>query len=331
MSERDGRLLAEPADRRIESRCGRAPAMGRLAAAAAGLALALAAVAGGPPAQAQVPGLATAQPAPAPALAVAPTPAATPEPESEAADSPRASARTFVEATRKGDWAGAGRFLIVPPADEPRRAELARRLRAVLQRHLDIELDALSPLAEGNVQDGLPSGHELIGKVPGADGEDPVYIVRTRDANGPFWAFSRQTVSRIDGWYDALPDRWARDWVPEQLQQHGPARPPLLAVARAAGAPARLARRGAPPGRRERARPAPPRRAHREHLGRPADRADRARPHAAVGHGHGRPPPAPARSPAAGPRLRRARSSAGWPRSPSSGPCGGRSTCGRSS
>jgi MscS family membrane protein len=30
-------------------------------------------------------------------------------------------------------------------------------------------------------------------------------------------------VSRIDGWYDALPDRWVRDWMPERLQLYGPA------------------------------------------------------------------------------------------------------------
>ena len=132
----------------------------------------------------------------------------------------------------------------MPPADAPRRAELARRLRAVLQRYVDIELDALSPLPEGNMQDGLPAGNDTIGKVPGPDGADPVFIVRTRDANGPFWAFSRQTVSRIDGWYDALPDRWARDWVPERLQHTGPrdllywqwlALPVLLLVSLVAG------------------------------------------------------------------------------------------------
>jgi MscS family membrane protein len=92
----------------------------------------------------------------------------------------------------------------------------------VLDRHLDIDYDALSPLPEGNPQDGLPAGHDSIGRVPGPDGADPVFIVRARDAAGPFWAFSRHTVSRIDGWYEALPDRWVRDWMPQPLQRVGP-------------------------------------------------------------------------------------------------------------
>jgi MscS family membrane protein len=173
------------------------------------------------PARAQGLGGLGKAPAAAPATP-APAPAATPEPEAEAPDSPRATARAFVELARKRDWEGAGRYLLVSPADEPRRAELARRLRAVLQRHLDIDFDTLSPLSEGSTQDGLPPGNELLGRVPGAGDLDPVYLVRTRDAKGPYWAFSRQTVSRIDAWYDALPDRWVRDVLPDPLQQMGP-------------------------------------------------------------------------------------------------------------
>lgn len=54
----------------------------------------------------------------------------------------------------------------------------------------------------------------------GGGGHDPVFMVRTRDAAGGFWAFSRQTVARIDGWYDSLSDRWIRDALPQSLQRH---------------------------------------------------------------------------------------------------------------
>ncbi|HSD28456.1 MAG TPA: mechanosensitive ion channel family protein, partial [Vicinamibacteria bacterium] len=174
-----------------------------------------------------------------------PTPAPTPEPVAEASDSPRASARAFLDLARKADYEAAARYLQVPPGEEGRRPELARRLRAVLERHLDIDLDALSPLSPGSGGDGLPPGVDSVGKVPdGRGSEDPVFLVRARDAAGPFWAFSRQTVSRVDGWYEALPDRWVRDWMPAQLQSYGPgglmwwqwlALPALLALALALG------------------------------------------------------------------------------------------------
>jgi len=173
------------------------------------------------PARAQsLPGLHGSKPAATPA----PTPAPMPEPVPEAPDSPRASARAFIDlAARKGDFKGAARYLQLPPGEETRGPELARRLRAVLERHLDIDLDTLSPLSEGSGQDGLPPGVDTVGTVPdGRGGQDPVFVVRARDAVGSYWAFSRQTVSRIDGWYDALPDRWVRDWMPAQLQRQGP-------------------------------------------------------------------------------------------------------------
>jgi len=157
--------------------------------------------------------------------AALPSPTAAPEPVPEAPDSPRASARAFIDlAARKGDFRGAARYLQVPPGEGERGPELARRLRAVLERHLDIDLDALSSLAEGSGQDGLPPGVDTVGNVPdGRVGRDTVFVVRTRDSAGAYWAFSRQTVSRIDGWYDALPDRWVRDWMPDKLQRSGPA------------------------------------------------------------------------------------------------------------
>jgi MscS family membrane protein len=177
-------------------------------------------LAGGAGAQ-SLPGLPGAKPAATPV----PTPAPTQEPAPEAADSPRASARAMIAlAAHKGDFKGAARYLLLPTTEQARGPELARRLRAVLERNLDIHLDALSPLSEGSQEDGLPPGVDTVGDVPdGRGGREPVFIVRSRDAGGSHWAFSRQTVSRIDGWYDALPDRWVREWMPEPLQRYGPA------------------------------------------------------------------------------------------------------------
>jgi MscS family membrane protein len=157
--------------------------------------------------------------------ASSPTPAATPTPEAvaEAPDSPRASARAFLDLVRKSDYKSAARYLQLPAGEEGRGADLAYRLREILDRYLDINLDALSPLSQGNAEDGLPPGVDSVGKVPdGHGGESQVFLVRTRDAAGPFWAFSRQTVSRVDAWYDVLPDGWVRGWMPAPLQRYGP-------------------------------------------------------------------------------------------------------------
>jgi MscS family membrane protein len=156
------------------------------------------------------------------AAAPSPSPAATLE-AAEAPDSPRASVRKFVELTAvEGDYKAAARYLQLGPGEANRGPELARRLRAVLERNLGIDIDTLSPEAEGNVDDGLPPGVDKLGDLPAGHGRDPVFLVRAHDEDGSYWAFSPQTVSRIDGWYDALPDRWVRDRIPEPLQRYGP-------------------------------------------------------------------------------------------------------------
>ena len=178
-----------------------------------------------------------------------------------------------------------------------------------------------------------PRGWTRSATVPdGRGGQDPVFIVRSRDAAGSYWAFSRQTVSRIDGWYDALPDRWVRDWMPERLQRYGPAD---LMWWQWLALPALLA-----PGPRPRAGP------RRLHRGRPPPaRSGARRPSGtsgcssgpspaltpAVGGGGGRRAAALARAAARGPPLRPVAPRRGSPRSPSSGPCGARWTCGPSS
>jgi MscS family membrane protein len=58
--------------------------------------------------------------------------------------------------------------------------------------------------------------------VPLAGREVPVRIVRVAGEEGTRWAFSPETVARIERWYDALGDRWLRDRLPDALLRPGP-------------------------------------------------------------------------------------------------------------
>jgi MscS family membrane protein len=158
------------------------------------------------------------------AEAAAPTAAPQSEPPLETPDSPRASARTFIDlTTRKGDFARAARYLVLPAEFAERGPDLARRIGAVIEQHIVANLDSLSPFSEGNEDDDLPRHVDRAGSIVNAAGEhEPIYIVRRVDKDGAFWAVSHDTVARVDDWYDALPDRWVRDWMPQRLQRHGP-------------------------------------------------------------------------------------------------------------
>jgi MscS family membrane protein len=138
-------------------------------------------------------------------------------------DSPRAAMRDFERAARRGSWDAAARFIAVPAESAARAPELARRLAAVLDRHIEIRLDQLSPRAAGDTADGLPADREQIGRIPSAElGTQPVRLVRLESPPPAHWVFAPKTVANIDGWYDDLEDRWLRDRLPDWLFLAGP-------------------------------------------------------------------------------------------------------------
>jgi MscS family membrane protein len=170
-----------------------------------------------------LPALATAQvTGPKPAAQPAPPAAAGSQPATSqtageeatgARDSPRAALREFFVATRAGHWNDAARYLSLTEEQRPRGAQLARRLKAVIDGHHWIELEAISADSRGRLDDGLPPDLEEVNRFSVDGREERMRMVRTSDAQGAYWAFSPRTVARIDAWYAKLPDHWLRDAI----------------------------------------------------------------------------------------------------------------------
>jgi MscS family membrane protein len=137
--------------------------------------------------------------------------------------SPRESVASYLDLARARHYEQAARYLVVPADQRERASVLAERLKAVLDRHLWLDLDLLSGATDGDVDDGLPSEVERIGSIPRPSrSPEPVLLVRRQDEAGIHWAFSRGTVLRVDGWYDTLADRWLRERLPDVLLRAGP-------------------------------------------------------------------------------------------------------------
>jgi MscS family membrane protein len=129
--------------------------------------------------------------------------------------------KAFLDLARAGRFADASRLLEVPKAEQGRRDELAKRLKAVLDRRLWIDLDKVSAVDAGELSDGLAPNLEQLGRVSIARGaSEPVRLRRLADKSG--WLFSAATVARIDGWYDELEDRWLLEHLPPWLLRSGP-------------------------------------------------------------------------------------------------------------
>jgi MscS family membrane protein len=136
--------------------------------------------------------------------------------EKIAPDSPRAAMSEFSEFTRSGEYQKAARYLDLSSVEANDGPLLAKRLRDVLDRHLFIDLEKLSPNPHGNTDDGAATDRDELGSVPGAAGKpEPVTIVRRVDRTGARWVFSASTVAHIDAWYAHLENRWLLDHLPK--------------------------------------------------------------------------------------------------------------------
>lgn len=119
---------------------------------------------------------------------------------------PHSAVVGFLEASHKGDYARAAHFLdldFIPRADQVERgAQLARRLKFVLDRKLLVDLSSLSKVAEGDPADAR---FDQLGIIPLEDGTaQTIRLSRVVGDGGQLvWVFSEPTVKSIDKLFDA--------------------------------------------------------------------------------------------------------------------------------
>ncbi len=137
-------------------------------------------------------------------------------------ESPRASILAFLQLAKDHDYEQAAQYLDLTADQRGRGAELARRLRDVLDQRLWIGIDGVSPLALGDTTDGSEM-FDRLGVVPGATGlPEPVMLRRFDGDRVSRWVFDRETVGSIDVWWSNLPDAWMRGRLPAPLLAEGP-------------------------------------------------------------------------------------------------------------
>ena len=134
------------------------------------------------------------------------------------AETPRELIESFLARTREGHFDEAAR-LLDPGFPVQRAEETARRLRAVLDRRLWVDLSTLSRMPGGTPDDALPPDVDRLGSVPGPSGPEPVLL--RRNAAGR-WVIAASSLDRVDAWYERLPDRWLREHLPSWLFRSGP-------------------------------------------------------------------------------------------------------------
>lgn len=146
--------------------------------------------------------------------------------EEEAADSPRASMRSYADLCARGRYDEAARYLDLPPGTHKRGPDLARKLYVVLSERLPIRPDLLSPASKGREADGLAAGTEELGKIEWGRGRVVAVRLVKHASHAPEdearWVFAQSTVQSVDQIYASLKGSWIRDHVPAPLTSQGP-------------------------------------------------------------------------------------------------------------
>jgi MscS family membrane protein len=139
----------------------------------------------------------------APTAAPPTTTSTLPDDDDVGYDTPRSTMRGFLWAARAGDWDTAATHLDLRDRKPGEGAELAQRLKTVLDRKLWVDLDALSNDPDGYKNDGLPDRRDLVGTIKTRDGTVQVQVERLNTASGVReWKIARVTLQQ-------LPALWA--------------------------------------------------------------------------------------------------------------------------
>lgn len=137
-------------------------------------------------------------------------------------DSPRASYENFARLGAEGEWEKAAAYLALTPVQLPRAAELARRLKLVLDQRLELASSSISPASLGDTTDG-DFDMDRIGAIPGPSGlPENVLMMRVNEGMASRWVFSSSTVGATDFWFSGLGAPWLRDRLPPSLMHEGP-------------------------------------------------------------------------------------------------------------
>ena len=137
-------------------------------------------------------------------------------------ESPRAAVESYLDAARHEDYERAAAYLDLSTADAASTEVVAQRLKFVLERN-GVDPEGLSPSAEGDTQDGLPAGIDRVATIGSERGKaEGAFVTRVAAGAGERWVFSRDTVKRVDAWYDGLEERWLLDRLPDFLLRTGP-------------------------------------------------------------------------------------------------------------
>jgi MscS family membrane protein len=132
---------------------------------------------------------------------------------------PRGSMYGYLTAARANDYERAAEFLDLrqlPPEERGSGPELARRLKAVLDQTLWVDVVNLPTTNEGRADDSLPAWQDSFGEIKSKEGYVTLLMQRVpREGDGVrIWKVASSTVARVPELYAEFEPVWLEEWLP---------------------------------------------------------------------------------------------------------------------
>lgn len=137
-------------------------------------------------------------------------------------DTPSGAVVAFLQAAQSGNYKLGADFLQMSSArrQSPLGPELAKKLKALMDRAFVGGLRRLSTRPEGNPEYGI-NDQQTIGTFSSGDLDVPVVLVRITDPDaGRIWLFSTETLSKVPDLYDNLQAHRVEKNLPAFLVQN---------------------------------------------------------------------------------------------------------------
>jgi MscS family membrane protein len=137
-------------------------------------------------------------------------------------DTPSGTVFGFLQAAQSGSYQTASEYLQMSASRrQSDGAELARKLKIVMDRALAGSLKHVSNLPEGEPQDGVPRDRQHLGIMASGDAEAQLELVRVAEPGaGKIWVVASDTLEKIPEVYEQVEARRMETGLPAVLVRH---------------------------------------------------------------------------------------------------------------
>jgi len=137
-------------------------------------------------------------------------------------ETPSGTVFGFLQAAQPGNYSTAAQYLQLTPARrQSEGAQIATKLKVVMDRAFAGSLRSVSTQPEGTPQEGVPMGRQKLGTMASGDVEADLELVRVSDpSSGKIWLISSETLARVPELYDQVQARKVESRLPSALVKH---------------------------------------------------------------------------------------------------------------